>query len=81
MRPAPRRHLSYASLVLLLAADVLALAALVLNQLLAVAPLAIWLLAAGLTAVAMPALLRLADKVFALARASRNIPFTGESFP
>lgn len=81
MRPAPRRHLSYASLVLLLAADVLALAALVLNQLLAT-PLAVtWLVAAGVTAVAMPGLLRLADKVFALARASRYIPFTGESFP
>ncbi|MBP6216041.1 MAG: hypothetical protein KA391_01455 [Luteimonas sp.] len=81
MRPAPRRHLSYASLVLLLAADMLAGVALVLNQWFATMPLATWLLAAGLTAVAMPALLRLADKVFALARASRNVPFPGESFP
>lgn len=81
MRPVPRRHLSYASLVLLLAVDVLALAALLLNQLFATPPLATWLFAAGVTTVAMPALLRLADRVFALARASRNIPFPGGTFP
>lgn len=81
MRPAPRRHLSYASLVLLLAADVLALVAFVLDQWLALPAVGLWLLAAGLTAVAMPGLVRLADKVFALARASRTIPLTGESFP
>ena len=81
MRSAPRRLLSYASLVLLLAADVLALAALLLNQWFAPGALLTWLLAAAVTAVAMPALLRLSDRVFAAARASRSVPFTGESFP
>lgn len=81
MRTSPRRHLSYASFVLLLAVDVLALLALAFNQLVTVGPGAVWLLAAAVTAVSMPALLRAADKVFALARNMRNVPYTGESFP
>jgi membrane protein YdbS with pleckstrin-like domain len=81
MRASPRRHLSYASFVLLLAVDVLALLALLFNQLVTVGPGVVWLLSAVLTAGAMPALLRLADKVFAMARALRNVPVTGESFP
>ncbi len=81
MRTSPRRHLSYASFVLLLAVDVLALLALTFNQLVTVGPGVVWLLAAALTAVSMPALLHLADRVFAMARATRNIPYTGESFP
>lgn len=81
MRAGSRRQLSYVSLVLLLAADVLVLFALVLDQWFAPEPSTTWLLAAGLTAVAMPGLLRVADKVFAWARAGRNVPFAGESFP
>lgn len=81
MRAFPRRHVSYASFVLLLAVDVIALLALLFNHLVTVGPGWVWLLAAGVTAAAMPALLRLADKVFAMARAQRNVPVAGESFP
>ena len=81
MRPGPRRHLSHASFVLLLAADVLALVALLLNQWFAADPWLAWGLAAGVTALAMPVLLRGADQVFAWAWAARNVPLTGESFP
>lgn len=81
MRSAPRRHLSHASLVLLLAADLLALTAFVLDQWLAIGSGWAWLLAAVVTLAAMPGLLWLSDKVFAAARATRTIPLTGESFP
>lgn len=81
MRTAPRRHLSHASLVLLLAADVLALTALLLNQWLEAPVLVLWGFAAGLTLAAMPWLVRLVDKVFVLARSYRNVPLAGESFP
>lgn len=81
MRPSPRRHLSYASFVLLLAVDVLALLALAFNQLVTVGPGLLWLLAAAATALLMPALLKVADRVFAMARAVRNVPHAGESFP
>ncbi|MCR6664083.1 MAG: hypothetical protein NVV60_13275 [Luteimonas sp.] len=81
MRPSPRRHLSYASFMLLLAADVLVLSVLLLNQWLDVAQPWLWVLSAMVTAAVMPALLKLSDKVFAMARSSRNIPWTGESFP
>ena len=80
MRAMPRRFLSYASFVALLVVDVVALASLLMVQLLgARLPLA-WLAAAILAAMAGPALLRLANKVFAMARESRTIPHTGESF-
>ncbi|WP_202845110.1 hypothetical protein [Luteimonas saliphila] len=81
MRTAPRRHLSYASLVLLLAADLLALGALVLNQWLEIGPGWSWLLAAGATAALMPALLWLADRVFAAARAFGNVTISGGTIP
>ena len=81
MRTVSRRQWSYASLLLLLVADVAVLLALILDQWLATTPPVTWLLAGALTAAVMPALLRLADKVFAWSRASRNIPFAGESFP
>ena len=80
MNAMPRRLLSYASFVALLVLDVVSLASLLLVQLLgAPMPLA-WLAAAILAAMAAPALLRLADKVFAMARNDRTIPQAGESF-
>jgi len=81
MRAVPRRHLSYASLVLLLAADLLALVSLLLNQWLEVGPGWSWLLGAALTLIALPGLLWAADRVFAAARSMGNIPMTGGTFP
>lgn len=81
MRTVPRRQLSYASLVVLLAVDVLALTALLFNQWVAVMPAMSWLLASAVTAVTMPWLLKLADKVFDAARGGRNIPMMGEKIP
>lgn len=81
MRAVPRRHLSYASLVLLLAVDLLALASLLLNQWLEIGPGWSWLLGAVLTLTALPGLLWAADRVFAAARAAGNIPMTGGTFP
>lgn len=81
MRTSPRRHLSYASLVVLLAADLLALSALVLNQWLGLDLGAAWLLAAAATVVALPALLWLADRVFVAARDAGNIAISGGTIP
>ena len=81
MRTAPRRHLSYASLVLLLAADLLALGALVLNQWLEIGQGWSWLLAAGATVALMPALLWLVDRVFEAARAFGNVTISGGTIP
>ncbi len=80
MRVTPRPFLSYASFVALLVLDVVALASLLLVQLLGAPMPVAWLAAAILAAMAAPALLRLADKVFAMARSDRTIPQTGESF-
>ncbi len=80
MRATPRRHLSYASFLALLVLDAVALVSLLLVQVLGV-PLPIaWLVAGLLTVLAVPALLRLADKMFSMARSERTIPNTGESF-
>lgn len=83
MRAPPRRLLSYASFVALLVLDTIALAALFISQILG-APMPIaWTAAAILVAMAAPALLRWANKVFARGdRAERDdtIPRTGESF-
>ncbi len=81
MRAAPRRHLSHASLAILLAVDLLALLALVSDQWLAIGLGWSWLLAAVLTLVLLPALLKLVDRVFAAARVARNIPVVGGTFP
>ena len=81
MRAAPRRHLSHASLAILLAVDLLALIALVADQVFAIGRGWSWLLATALTLVLLPALLRLVDRVFAAARAARNIPIAGVTFP
>ena len=80
MRASPRRLLSYASFVGLLLLDVVALLSLLIVQLLGAPMPVAWLVAAMLAAVAAPALLRVADKVFAMAREHRTIPQTGESF-
>ena len=80
MRATPRRHLSYATFLALLVLDAVALVSLLLVQVLGV-PLPIaWLVAGLLTVLAVPALLRLADKMFSMARSERTIPNTGESF-
>ena len=80
MNATPRRLLSYASFVALLVLDAVALVSLLLVQVLG-APMPIAWVAAGLLAtLAAPALLRLADKVFAMARNDRTIPQAGESF-
>ena len=81
MRTSRRRHLSHASLLLLLAADLLALAALVVDQWLAPGIVATWVVAAVVTVALMPALLWLVDRVFAMARASRDVAFSGGTFP
>lgn len=80
MRATPRRLLSYASFLALLFLDAVALVSLLIVQLLG-APLPIAWLAAGILAMmAAPALLRLADKVFASEHGDRTIPQAGESF-
>lgn len=81
MPSAPRQYLSHASFVLLLAANVTILTVLLLNQWLEMGQGWLWLLAAGIAMALMPILLRLADALFARARAHRNVPLTGESFP
>lgn len=80
MRSSPRRLLSYASFVALLALDAVALVAILIVQVLE-APMPIaWGVAAILVAMASPALLRWADKLFAKVRDDDTIPRTGESF-
>ena len=81
MRAAPRRYLSHASLVTLLAVDLLALSSLVIDQWFEIGSGWSWLLGAGLTLALLPALLRLATWVFEAARRERNIPFSGVTFP
>ncbi len=81
MRTAPRRYLSRASLVLLFAVDLLALAALVIDQLLAAGRVTSWLLATVLTTALMPVLLRLVDHVLAAASAASDVRIPGETFP
>lgn len=80
MRATPRRLLSYASFVALLVVDAVALVSLLIVQLLGAPMPVAWLAAAVLAALAAPALLRVADKVFAMAREQRTIPQAGESF-
>lgn len=80
MRSSPRRLLSYASFVALLVLDAIALAALLISQVLG-APMPIaWTVAAILVAMAVPALLRWANKVFARRGSDATIPQAGESF-
>ena len=81
MRAAPRRHLSHASLVMLLAVDLLALSSLVIDQWFALGRGWSWVLGAALTLALLPVLLHLVDRVFAAARSVRNIPVAGGTFP
>jgi len=81
MRPAPRRHLSHASLLMLLAVDLLALSSLVIDQWFAIGRGWSWVLGAALTLALLPVLLQLVDRVFAAARSARNIPIAGGTFP
>jgi len=83
MRATPRRHLSYATFLALLVLDAVALVSFLLVQLLGVPMPIAWLAAGLLTVLATPGLLRVADKMFSLARSDRSertIPNTGESF-
>lgn len=80
MRSSPRRLLSYASFVALLAMDAIALAAILIVQVLGTPMPIAWAAAAVLVAVASPALLRWADTIFARGGNGRTIPPTGESF-
>jgi hypothetical protein len=80
MRATPRRSLSYASFVFLLALDAVTLISLLSVQVLGAPLLVAWVGAGVLTVLAMPALLWMTDKVFAMARSGRTIPQTGESF-
>ena len=81
MRTVSRRYTSYRWLVAVLAADVLGLTALLLNQWLAYEAWLSWLLAAVVTAAVAPWLLKLADQVFAGAGRFATIPMTGEKNP
>jgi hypothetical protein len=80
MRASPRRLLSYASFVGLLLLDVVALLSLLIVQLLGAPMPVAWVAAGILAALAVPALLKLADKVFEMARNGGTVPDTGESF-
>ncbi|KGM55769.1 hypothetical protein N800_11655 [Lysobacter daejeonensis GH1-9] len=80
MRSSPRRLLSYASFVALLALDAIALTAILIVQVLG-APMPIaWAAAAVVVAMVFPALLRWADKIFAKGGNDGTIPRAGESF-
>lgn len=80
MRATPRPLLSYASFVALLVVDVVALVSLLLVQALGAPMPVAWIVAAVLAAMASPALLKVADKVFAWARNGATIPSAGGSF-
>lgn len=80
MPASPRRLLSYASFVVLLVLDAVALFSLLMVQLLGAPMLVAWGVAGVLVTMAAPTLLRLADKVFVMARSEQTIPHAGESF-
>jgi predicted MFS family arabinose efflux permease len=81
MRHSPRRQWSYASFLLLLAVDLVVLSFLLFSQWLAWPSAALWGLSLVATLALWPVLLSVSDRVFAMARKSANIPWTGESFP
>ena len=81
MRTVARRRPSYRWLVLVLAVDVLALAALLLNQWLEGPVWVAWAFAAGIAIGVFPWLLRLADRVFGAAGIPLTIPLAGEKNP
>jgi len=81
MRTVVRRRPSYRWLVLVLAIDVLGLAALLLHQWLGGPAWVAWAFAAGVCAALLPWLLRLADHVFIAARTPRTVPLMGEKNP
>lgn len=81
MRASRRHSLSYASFVLLLAADAVAALALLVDQWVMPGGLWSWLLAAVLAIPLLPVLLKLADRLFELARGAGNIPNPGGTFP
>lgn len=77
----PRRHLSHASLVVLLAIDLLVLVALLVNQFVTDHLLLSWAVGAVVAAGLLPWMLKIADRVLAMARTTRNVPLAGGSFP
>jgi hypothetical protein len=70
----------YASFVALLVLDAVALVSLLIVQLLGAPIVVAWGAAGILITMASPALLRVADKMFAMARSDQTIPLPGESF-
>lgn len=81
MRTVSRRRSSYRWLVLILAIDVLGLASLLLNQLLAGPSWVAWAYAAGVAAAAVPWLMDLADRVFRAAGTTVTVPLAGGKNP
>lgn len=81
MRTVSRRRPSYRWLVVVLAMDVLGVAALLLNQWFEGPVWVAWAFAAGIAAAAFPWLLQLADQVFNAAQSVRTIPLVGEKNP
>lgn len=81
MRPVVRRRPAYRWLVVVLAIDVLGLAALLLNQWLEGPVWVAWASAAGVATAVFPCLLRLADQVFTAAQGPATIPLVGEKNP
>ena len=77
----PRHLLSYASFVTLLVVDVVGLVSLLMVQLLG-APIAVsWVVAGVIATMTSPALLWLADKMFAIGPQRADHPTTGRIFP
>lgn len=81
MRTVSRRRSSYRWLVAVLAADVLGLVALLLNQWLEAEPWFIWSFSAVAAGTSLPWLLVLADRVFDAAGTSPIVPLAGEKSP
>ena len=81
MAPLLRQQLPRYGLIAFLAADLLGLSALVYDQWFAVDRPQAWLLAAVLTACALPVLVRAADAVMAMAAETGLGPNPGENIP
>jgi hypothetical protein len=81
MRRSPRRQQQQEAGIGPLAADLVVLSFLLFSQWLAWPSAALWGLSLVATLALWPVLLSVSDRVFAMARKSANIPWTGESFP
>ena len=81
MRSVLHQQLPRIGLIVFLAADLMALSALLYDQWFAVETPQAWLLAAVLTVCALPLLTRAADAVMAMARDAASGAFPGEKIP